>query len=266
MKKFLIVLLVLIILGGVVFFAGWAQIAVPPGACGVLHSKTHGVDPQLVQSGEFRWVWYKLIPTNVTVKIFRLKPVQRTINAAGSLPSGEVYSAFAGNEMDFSWQFNASFSFSVNQQNLVDIVSKNGIDNQEDFEKYEQNLAGGIEAFILKNLVSGENTSDLEAFMTGFSEKIETSVMKNFPVIRDFSCLVTNVRFPDFILYRQVRGLYEDYIAAQRNHAVSSLREKAESRMDAIARFDELEKYGELLTKYPILLEYMAQEKKQAAE
>jgi hypothetical protein len=31
--------------------------------------------------------------------------------------------------------------------------------------------------------------------------------------------------------------------------------------MQTVLKFEELEKYGELLTKYPILLEYMALEK-----
>jgi len=47
MKKFLAGLIVLVVLGGVVFFFGWVQLAVPPGSYGVLRSKTHGVDPQV---------------------------------------------------------------------------------------------------------------------------------------------------------------------------------------------------------------------------
>ena len=36
------------------------------------------------------------------------------------------------------------------------------------------------------------------------------------------------------------------------------IREKAKNRIDSYQRFDELEQYGALLTKYPILLDFLA--------
>ena len=74
MKKFLITFFILLILAGVFFFLVWVQFSVPVGSYGVIASKTHGVDPQLVKSGEFRWVWYKLIPTNVKIAVFSPEP------------------------------------------------------------------------------------------------------------------------------------------------------------------------------------------------
>ena len=102
MKKFLVTLLILLILAGTVFFLGWSQMSVPVGYYGVINSKTHGVNPELVRSGEFRWIWYKLIPTNVNIAVFRLDPVNFTMNFSSSLPSGDTYASFAGIEADFS--------------------------------------------------------------------------------------------------------------------------------------------------------------------
>jgi hypothetical protein len=260
MKKFLITLFILVLLGAAVFFLGWAQFSVPVGAYGLLYSKTHGADPHPIQSGEFRWIWYKLIPTNVTISVFRLEPEHYNINASGYLPSGNVYAAFAGEQVDFSWDFSASITFSIRPDALSSVVSENNINTQDDLALFQRDLAWTIESFILHSLGSIEDPGELEAFMAGFDEKLEQMTLEKFPVIHDFSCLVKTARFPDFSLYKQVRGLYEEYIAMQRNYAAASINRKAEARVETQLRFEELERYGELLTKYPILLEYLARQ------
>ena len=258
MKKFFIVLFILIILGGVVFFFGWAQLSVPPGAYGVLSSKTHGVDPRPIQSGEFRWLWYKLIPTNVSISVFHIEPVERAINSRGQLPSGDVYAAFLGRHVDFSWEFDAVFSFSISPEELTSLAQENSIVTQDDLTRYQSSLADNIESLILLTFGSQENTAELEAFLTGFSEELEKTVREKFPLIGSFSCFVRNVRFPDFILYRQARGLYEDFIAMQRDYTAASMTQMAESRIEMQMRLEELERYGELITRYPLLLHYLA--------
>ena len=266
MKKFIITLFILIILGGLVFFFGWAQFSVPPGAYGVINSKTHGTDPYPIVSGEFRWIWYKLIPSNVNISIFHLAPVDHTINVQGVLPSGNVYAAFTGGQVDFSWEFDASFSFSLNPEKLVRIVTENNIANQEELSVYQKNLADKIETFIVHYLAVPTDAAELEDLMSGQSQALENRVLEQFPVIADFSCIVKNVRFPDFALYRLGRGLYEDFIAKQREASAVSMSKNAENRINSFLKIDELERYGELLTKYPILLEYLLMERNNTAE
>jgi hypothetical protein len=62
-------------------------------------------------------------------------------------------------------------------------------------------------------------------------------------------------------LYDEVRKLYRDYLAAQRNEVKSETVLLAAENIKNRLRFDELTAYGELLTKYPILLQYLALEK-----
>jgi len=49
-------------------------------------------------------------------------------------------------------------------------------------------------------------------------------------------------------------------MAVQKEYASGNIREMVKTRIDSKLHFDELELYGALLTKYPILLEYMALE------
>ncbi|MDR0624191.1 MAG: hypothetical protein LBG10_07150 [Treponema sp.] len=260
MKKFIAALIILIILGGAGFFFGWAQLTVSPGSVGVMRSKTHGIDPRLIREGEFRWVWYKLIPTNVSVSVYRLDRMEHPFTVKNTLPSGSAYAAFAGITADFSYEVSAALSFSINPDFLVSLISDNNIGTQADLDAFETTVAGNIETFILRRIGLGEETTgDFEAmFRTGSSPELETAIKESFPYIENINCLIQTVKIPDFALYRQVRGIYEDFLFRQQEYLSGGMMEKAESRIDSQFRFDELARYGELLTKYPVLVQYLA--------
>ena len=259
MKKFLITLLILIILGAVAFFFGWVQFSVPIGSFGVMQSKTHGIDPNPIVPGEFRWVWYKLIPTNVKISVFRLEPVQHSAVTSGSLPSGNVYALFAGGQIDFSWEIETSFSYTLKSSNLIPLVTENNITSQEELSVYYTGLSSEIESFMISFITSPENTEEFEQIMSGASTLMEKLIAEQFHAIGNFSYKLKIIKYPDFRLYYQVRELYEDYIGKQRDYTSSLMGEKASSRIEMMLKMDELERYGELLTKYPILLEYLSQ-------
>jgi len=266
MKKFFVFLLFLLILGGAAFFFGWAQLKVPVGSYGVVQSKTHGVDQRVIKSGDFRWIWYKLIPTNVVIVSFSLEPENYSININNTLPSGSTYAEFAGISADFSWEIKASFSFRLNQDYIVQIVSENNIYSQDELRTYSRNLSEKIEALILRQMVTLDNTQLEELFSggtpSGSSTLVEQEVKRQFPQINDFSFTVSSCKFPDFVLYRQVRRLYEEFLEKQQEHISAVLGNRAQNRIETQLRFAELEHYGQLLEKYPILLEYLALEKK----
>jgi len=263
MRKFFSTLFILLLLGGAGFFFGWAQLTVPPGSYGVISSKTHGVDPLVVKSGEFRWIWYKLIPTNVKVAVFNLEQEKYNLNYNSSLPAGDSYAAFAGLGADFSWELKGAISFSIDPDSLVDIVEKQKITSQDGLLDYMYDISQNIEVIILRTLASERTDSErIENILSGGKDELmEKEILENYPEIRDFSLTVQSAHFPDFILYRQVRQLYEEFLAKQREYITAAFGRKAESHIQSQLHFDELEKYGELLTKYPVLLEYMAIEK-----
>jgi hypothetical protein len=261
MKKFFITLLVLVIIAGAVLFFGWAQLGIPPDACGIIRSKTHGLYPHLVQAGEFQWIWYKLIPTNTETTVLRLNPVSHNFTEENTLPSGKIYSTFAGLESDFSWKINAVVSFSISPDAIIPLISANTISSQEELTRYENDIAEQIEGFIVRCIEQEDNFEQVETLLKeGENPWFETEILHQFPVLHNFSLKVKSAKFPDFALYRQAKSLFENYMALQKEYATGDIREKARNRIDSMLRFDELELYGSLLTKYPILLEYLALE------
>jgi len=261
MKKFIITLLILLILGGTAFFFGWAQFMVPPGQYGVVISKTHGIDPDLIRSGEFRWIWYKLIPANVKIAVFNPAHVKYPINYNSALPSGDTYASFVGiTNVDFSWNLRGDISFKVNPDSLVSLSKSQNLTSQDDLNSYLQSVSQEMEILIISEL-SSAGTERLEQLMSGKNDvQIEQLVKSRFPEIQDFSLIINSARFPDFILYRQIRGLYEDFLSRQREVISSAFGRRAEIHIENQLRFEELERYGDLLTRYPVLLEYLTLE------
>jgi hypothetical protein len=228
-----------------------------------MRSKTHGIDGRLIREGEFRWVWYKLIPTNVTIQTFSLDSISRSLETRGVLPSGDTYVSLAGLEGDFSYELSALFSFSLKPDSLISLMAEQNITNQADLDAFEEIFADSLEAFIIRQLqnYAEEEKNAGEIFSSGRLSQLEDDVGKAFPTIDGFSCTIQMAHFPDFALYDSVRSLYEDYLARQREYLHTDLTQAAEIRLRSQLRFDELAKYGELLTKYPVLLQYLAIEK-----
>jgi hypothetical protein len=259
MRKFFVVLGILLVLGGAGFFLGWVQLEVPPGSYGVLRSKTHGIDASLIREGEFRWVWFKLIPTNVDVQVYRLPRVERSVSQRGVLPSADVYTGFAALNVDFSYEFAATLSFHLAEDSLIPLIRDWELHDQGELEERVAALGQDLEVFVLRRLENLVNDEDeLRRVMeTGSSARLEADVLSNFPQIQGFSCRIRSIRFPDFRLYEQLRQLYADYLAKQREYILAAADGRAERHIDSRFRLDELSAYGELLTRYPVLLEYL---------
>jgi hypothetical protein len=238
---------------------------VPPDSIGVIRSKTHNVDPNPVMAGEFTWIWYKLIPTNVRTDVFRLNTVTREFSAKNSLPSGQVYSAFYGIDGGFSWEMNAVFSFNLRSESLIPLVTLHNISTQDELAAFERDIAGQIEDFIVRRLNSGGDfAGQIEDLLrNGGSSGLTAEVEKEFPPVTNFSLRVKSAVVPDFNLYLQIKGLYDAYIAGQKAYISENLKEKSAERVGSFIRFGELEQYGALITKYPLLLESLALEGKQ---
>jgi hypothetical protein len=264
MKKFFGILLILILLGGAAFFFGWAQLRVPAGSLGIIRSKTHGVDPKPVKEGEFRWLWYKLIPTNVSIEVYRPERITLSFKGSGFLPSGDTYAALAGIRENFSWEISGEFSFRISGAALPGLVAGSYIAGEEGLRAYEKSLGGRIEAALLAALEETGAYGDggvVEDLLAGSSAgKLEARILGEFRELGDLSIVIRTLRYPDFALYRSVRGLYEEYLGRQRLVLRADADREAEDRLKSRLKFDELSVYGELLTKYPVLLQYLALE------
>ncbi|GAB6391888.1 MAG: hypothetical protein MdMp014T_1261 [Treponematales bacterium] len=269
MKKFTGTVVVLLLLAGAAFFAGWAQLTVPAGSYGVIRSKTHGIDPRPVKAGEFRWVWYRLLPTNVTVEVFAPALVSRSFESAETLPSAGAYAALAGLSEGFSWDISGSLSFGISAGALPGLVESGQVRDQESLAAYGEALGGRVEAFLLQRLKeyageAGDEAGEgkLETLLeTGSLPELSAEAAAAFPETENLAFTIKTLKAPDLALYGALRAAYGDYLAAQKAALESSAASDAGERVKSRLRMAELAQYGELLTKYPVLLRYLALEK-----
>ncbi|MDR2501136.1 MAG: hypothetical protein LBD37_08695 [Treponema sp.] len=248
-------------LGGAVFLLGWAHLKVPPGSYGVVRSKLFGVEKAVIREGKFRWLWYKLIPTNVAITVFTPSLVVRPIRVTGVLPSGEAYQLFAGLAGDFSYTLTGSCSWSIRADALPSLMERRGVTTQEALHAYEDRLAGEIDAFIARQFSLDAADRLAAAPQDGLAEALQREIQNAFGDIEQVQLELAVDRYPDISRYHAVQKLYDEYIAQQRRLLETEITAAAKTRLGTQLRLDELARYGELLTKYPILLQYLSLEK-----
>jgi hypothetical protein len=169
----------------------------------------------------------------------------------------------AGLRTDFSYEVKGSVSWSLRPEALPGLVERRNMRSQADLDAYVQKLSPEIESRIRQNLWSyAEKEEALDRIrVSGSIPELQQELEAAFPDTENLTLALEIITFPDFVLYKEAKGLYEDYVAGQRQSLSAGIDRMAEETVLAKRRFEELSLYGELLSKYPILLNYLALEK-----
>ena len=225
MKTFgrILAVLILFAAGGFVFYLGWIQFRIAPDSCGVLVSKTSGIQEKPVEPGNFAWRWEPVLPTNAELRIFSLSPYAVSKNVCGQLPSASFYSLQLKNTPDFSYSFDFDIVLRYTPEGIV-----SGAQTDSDF-------------------------STLSARVMDFSSILADSASSNEIEILDFK--LKSVSLPDMKLYAFAKKAFADY-SSQVNQALAAQAAKDAAEIANDNRnIQRLEKMGELLKKYPELVE-----------
>lgn len=251
------------------FAVGWIQFAVPPGSYGVLRSKTGGVDPRVLRNGDFRWAWERLLPTNAAVAVFTLASVEKEFSASGSLPNAAAYAPYAGADpSSFSYDVAGRVSFSLRPDSLPALVSSGAFSDQASLDAWLARTAEAAARHAVRRLHAyAEDPEDLGLIAaSGTSPRLLSDLERAFPDAENVSVSVSRAKFPDYALYGLGKKLYAAYVEQKGVALEGDVRLEAAAALRSRARFEELEKYGELLAKYPSLLHYLAIEKGAGAD
>ncbi|HHU36647.1 MAG TPA: hypothetical protein GXZ47_05390 [Treponema sp.] len=261
MKKSFFVFIVLLVFSGIIFYFGWIQLRIPAGQYGVLVSKTGGVNDQTIVPGSFRWQWELLLPTNAEVIIFDLIPISHTEKVSGILPSASVYSHMIEGTPDFSWQFTCDTKARVTPDFLPNLVESHSIRNQQALDLWTQKVLSDrsksqIEAVVQKSIESLASKEGSQLQVELITQNIVHELQIAGEGIEITSVFVTPNRFPDLELYRSAAATYETY---QHERRISWTKTATESSSDSVSDYLSFERYsrwGELLTRYPILIDF----------
>jgi hypothetical protein len=257
MKAFLIILTILVVLAGVVFYFGWIQILLPPDTYAVLFTKTGGYDKQVVRPGEFTWRWDRLIPTNMTVYTFDLHPYSTRLSFKGSLPSAELYSSILPDNPDFTVSGEVNLEFSIKPERLPTLVADEKL-TPDGLDKYLEQKADAISKEVMDRLteLTGESLPGQE-----LNSRLKQAIDPLFPDLSILTLSTTAARVPDLQLYELAKQSYRDLVETRdraREEAVARTageQVRAENlREREKAVLESLREYGKLLNEYPVLL------------
>ena len=260
MKKALVTLIVLAVLGGVVFYFGWVQIRLPGDACAVIFTKTGGFDRRVTLPGTFSWRWERLIPTNFTLYRYSLVPYRTRVEVRQLLPSAELYSGVLPDKPDFSIRAVADLEFAIRPESLPGLLEREQL-YPENLPEYYRATADALGSSLAELAAKGGLAPGA---LAGAEPAFRGELAARYPHLALLRVELRDTRLPDDGLYELARDSYRSLVSRRdraRDAAEAAL--TGERARDALARerqatsLESLAAYGELLNKYPILLKAM---------
>jgi hypothetical protein len=245
-----------------VFFTGWIQLRIPAGSYALAVSKTGGWGERLIAPGSFAWTWEALLPTNLELRCFRLRSLSEPFSARGELPQAAVYSAFIPERPSFAYSISGRVSLAPSPESLPAVIRAASLRDQTGLEEWLRGQArqAGLRAGeLLGRAASAEDiVSLMDEGRDGLQARILSQLRSAFPTVVIESIEIESLSLPDYRLYTQARSLYSAYLDAKAAYLDPVIKELAENAARDEYELDSLERYGELLTRYPVLIDYLA--------
>ncbi len=262
MKKFLIILVLVLAASASVFYAGWLQYQVDRNEIGVVHTRTVGYLPDPVIPGEFYWSPWRLLPGNVTLIRLPAAPETASVRHSGSLPSGSVYSYYIQGHPDFNYSLDMSVTYAVNPSHAVELTARENI-SEETYDAWKTRKSEAVRqravSLLLSKIediassMSAGELPDLDIDKTTLTSDLE----QLFPELTFHRISIDSLQLPDLALYVQARDSYYRTLETQQETLEQALEDLSVDRAELELYVQKLEKYGRLFTQYPALLEYL---------
>lgn len=258
--KFFLFLIILLAAAGGIFYAGWLQIRLGEHEYGLVFTKINGYDEDFLPPGQFIWRWENLIPTNLKLHVFDLSPRQSTAGLKGELPSGNLFSQYMEGSPDFDYDMSFRLSYRLRPESLLELV-KTGELNSDDpdqwYGTFEDRCLLEAGVFLTGSAADPDFYGDGGYNPARMGELLKNRLQEKFPQVEFTAVVPVSLVMPDMALYRRAREEYENLMVVRRALDAQNMEAASRRIQNDQANIGLLEKYGELFTKYPVLLEYL---------
>jgi len=259
--KLFLFLILLILIGGAVFYFGWIQFQLEEHSYGVVFSKTSGYEEEILRPGEFNWRWQALIPTNLNLHAIEVLPRSVDIEKSGSLPSGNVYAQAIEVSTDFKYSLVLSLAYSLQPEHLPQLVKDEAltVDTLDDYYREAEQRINSLISSYIENRISSNQDVSIDDFKTSsFETTLKEELQEEFSHFKIKNVALTQLEIPDIDLYQAARSYYFDILETRRETETATLQQEREWVVSQESKLEVLKKYGELFTEYPGLIQYMA--------
>jgi hypothetical protein len=256
MKKALVILILLLVAAAVVFFFGWIQIRLPAGSYAVVFTKTGGYEDKVIYPGTFSWRWQRLLPSNLTLYRYPLRPHSAELTVEESLPSAALYSRILPENPDFSFKATVGVQFSIRPESLPELARSVNL-TPDALPGYYQRITDALSSAVADRAWRGGLAFEPGARAGQAAAAMREELERQFPLLEILDLQVRDLHMPDPQLYALARDSYRSLVGARdisRNAEAAGLAREQEQEA---RRLESLAAYGELLNKYPVLLKAM---------
>ncbi len=264
-----------------------------PGNVYLIHSKFNGYQNRILQPGQYYISWQNLLPGNVSLLAIPNRVQKLRLQRRFSLPSAGNYqlllptlvpdSETQNNPFEYRVSISLSYRFRPNELlGLNEKVSglsaagspahigEAGSDGEvgearstvlsSSAESLGQNLSLRLERRLSRELADmfSENVAPASADVRSLTQQLETIVSQEFAELNLLSLEVEQYQQPDLELYATVRQYYHSLLQELSSESLSRLLEQQNSRIDQELYLQNIERLGEILTRYPVLIQYLA--------
>ncbi len=256
-KKFFLRLFILIIFAAVVFFVGWIQFYVKNGNCTIMTSKTGGLYKEAIVPGKFLWRWERLLPTNVHLENFSLSPLSTHHVCSGILPSGDIYTKEFDSSADFSYKFEMNISLAASPETIYELYKENKIQNNDDLQKFLEQKSKQLSGTVVQNILRQQETSSqyIQNPVLDNDFISELSLHPEFGNLKINSIEFVSAKIPDVKFYNKIKDFYDRYLENVQQKVEQKAQEQAKQFLAQDRKLHQLEKFAELIKKYPELNE-----------
>ncbi|MFW5806225.1 MAG: hypothetical protein ACOCWU_01025 [Spirochaetota bacterium] len=269
MRKFLVGLFILLIAAGAVFYIGWVQIRIPAGSYGVVFTKTGDWDETVIRPGEFHWRWERLLPTNFTLHVFPATAHRVDLRSSGTLPSAEVYAEYLEDSPDFGYQIDLTVAYRIRASELPRLAREQGLrpaDLEEWYNDYDDRITDQARGLVREVYTEAQEESPGRIHLASLEKELTDAFAEEFSDLEFLQVVPTRVSVPDFDLYEAGRSLYFETVEARRAAIAEDALEAEERRITEESRLGTLKRYGELLSEFPVLLDYFSMSAEQGVD
>lgn len=258
MKKAIVILFLLIILAGTGFGFGYVPLRLDAGSRAVMFTKTSGWHEEAFQAGEFEWAWELLIPTNAILYVFPDESRQVSVQSSSLLPSADLYANFLEGQPALEDRVDLQVSYRVSTESLPELAPA-GLRPQglEDWYSDTDRQIEGLVLRILTQVIENFTSSSGALNSADVAEAVTDRLKERRPEIELLSVVVNELSLSDIELYREGRDTYMTVQEARREALITAARDLAQSQATSDQRLGNLERYGQLLSDYPVLLDYL---------
>ncbi|MGL4982549.1 MAG: hypothetical protein ACRC4W_06840 [Treponemataceae bacterium] len=253
---------------GFAFYFGYLQLHVPINSYGVLVSKTSGVFEKPIIKGDFLWRWEPLIPTNAQIRLFNTSPQQFSFEVKGELPSSKLYTdILAGQSLneqsDFDYEIIFTADVSINPEQLPSLIEKNGMIDQNSMDSFLKTHAQHLSKTFEEEFVNSFLIDDNFVF-DDFLDQL--SLQSKYTSLNIADANIQIKKAPNKELYVFAKTLYESYTQRRKESIELITKEQSELSAEDFFKIARYEQWGKILTEYPILIDFLAVSREDAAE